>query len=87
MTMPAGPVVKIKIDNRIAFKGTLGEWEKRPPDEFKDAIYAGVKPAPWMMAILIAMSDAVTTGTARNITALTKLKGVKRGWSVEVSEP
>lgn len=77
-------MIKIKIDNRIMFKGTLGEWIHRPPSEFEDAIKPGAKPEPWMKAIAIALSEAITTGREVNITVLTRLKGVRRGWSMEV---
>lgn len=79
--------IKVKIDNRIAFKGTLEEWVRRAPDEFKNAIVPNAKPQPWMKAILIAMADAVVTSTPSNITVRTRLQGVKRGWSMEVVEP
>lgn len=77
-------MIKIKIDNRIAFKGEPGEWKKRPPDEFKDAIDPRTPAKPWMKAILIAMADAIYETRSTTITAHSKLKGIKSGWSVEV---
>lgn len=76
--------LKIKIDNRIAFNGTLGEWKSRPPTEFKDAVAQGAAPQPWMKAILIAAADAVMHEQSVSIHARTRLKGVRSGWSVEV---
>lgn len=78
--------MKIKVDNRIIFKGTLDEWVARPPSEFQDAIKPGAAPAPWMKSIAIALADAVTTNKQVSITVLTHLKSVKRGWSMEVVE-
>lgn len=80
-------MIKIKIDNRIAFKGTLQEWIARPPDEFRNAIQPTAKPQPWLKAVMIALADAVTMNKAMNITVSTTLKGIHRGWSMQVVEP
>lgn len=77
-------MIKIKIDNRIAFKGELGEWKERPPDEFSEAIKPGGRPQPHMKAVLIAMADAVMSQQDVSITVLTKLKGIHSGWSMQV---
>ena len=81
-------MIKIKVDDRILFKGELGEWIKRPPDVFRDAIQPDKSPAPWMKAILIAMADVVGSKQDTHISVSTKLnKGVRRGWSMEVHFP
>ena len=81
-------MIKIKVDNRILYKGELGEWIKRPPDVFRDAIRPDKPPEPWMKAILIALSDVVASDRDTHITVSTKLnKGVRQGWSMEVHFP
>jgi hypothetical protein len=80
-------MITIKVDGKTLFKGTVGEWIAKPPDMFRNAINPSASPSPWMKAILIAMADAVSMDEPRLITANTRLKGVKRGWSVEVVTP
>ena len=72
--------LRIKVDGRTIYRGELGEWVQRPPDEFRDAIKPGAQPTPWMKGVLVAMSDAVAADLSTRITVKTHLDG----WSMEV---
>lgn len=69
------PRMKIRIDDEMVFRGTIGEWETRPPDRFRDAIKQGAAPQPWMKAILVTVADAVMMERSVNITVKTKYNG------------
>lgn len=75
------PKLRIKIDRRVVFNGTVGEWISKPPDIFKDRIQPGARPEPHMKAIMVALADAVMTNQPMSIAVKTR----DDGWSMEVT--
>lgn len=63
--------VWIEIDGTVEFDGSITEWQRTPPDAFKDLIKPDSNPAPWMKAIMISMADAVMTSRSTRIVATT----------------
>lgn len=74
------PRIRISIDGEWIFKGRLGEWISKPPNQFKDAIKPGANPEPWMKAIMISMMDAVTQQQSMTI----KVQTNGRDWDMSV---
>lgn len=76
------PRFRIKVDGTFVFKGTLGDWERKPPNEFKNAIKPGAAPKPWMKGVMVALSDAVMERRSMDFVVTTRHKG----WTLEVDE-
>lgn len=63
--------MRIEIDGKVEFDGSTTEWERKPPDGFKDLLKPGTIPAPHMKAIMISMADAVMMQRTTAIVATT----------------
>lgn len=72
--------VRITIDDKIEFDGSVSEWKRQPPDMFIDYIKPGAQPKPHMIAVATAMSDAVMRQRSTDIDATTDVDG----WTVKV---
>jgi hypothetical protein len=75
------PRFRIKIDGTFVFKGTVDDWQRRAPDDFRKAIKPGATPQPWMKAIMVALSDGIMERRAMDIFVETQ----GNGWSMEVT--
>lgn len=72
--------VCVDIDDRVVFEGEFGEWLERPPEFLEPYLTPQATPEPWMQGVMMALLNAVLTGTAYNITVLTWITG----WSIKV---
>ena len=68
-------MMRIKIDGKTVFQGDVGDWERRPPSEFKDAIKPGAKMEPYTKALMVLMHDAVILKLDLHVTIKTNPKG------------
>ena len=75
-------MISIKVNRRILFRGELGEWINKPPDEFKEVIKPGVKAKPYMKAIMVTLADSAITGANLTVNVTTR----KGGWTMVVEQ-
>lgn len=67
--------IRIRVDGRVMFNGSLKQWATKPPDLFKEAIKPDVKTDPWMRPAMVAMHEAVITETSIDIDVTTSSTG------------
>lgn len=78
----AGTRMRVRIDRKVWFNGTIKDWANNPPDVFKDMIRPDVKPEPHFKAILVTMADAVFTEHSIDIDVTI----TATGWTMKVSD-
>lgn len=72
--------VRITIDDSVEFDGSVTEWQRNPPDMFRDQINPNATPQPYMKAVAVAMADAIMGRQSVNLSVMTR----KDGWTFEV---
>lgn len=79
--------VKIVLDGKIEFDGSVTEWERKPPEMFKDLIRPQAKaPGPHLKAIMISMADAVREKRSTIIECTTGSDDLNRDtWTLKVT--
>lgn len=78
--------VKVILDGVTEFDGSVTEWERKPPDAFKDLLRPQAKTPPaHLKAVMITMADAVKLKQSCVIEASTGVDAMKRdNWTITV---
>lgn len=72
--------VRVQINDVVEFEGELSEWVARPPEFVRDAIAPGAVPQPWLKAVMLAITDAVTMKQPADI----RVRHDDEGWLLGV---
>ena len=65
--------IRIVLNGDVVMDQDIGEWTDTAPDFFKDRVRPGVKPEPWMQAIMVVMVDAIQRDRATTIGVRTSI--------------
>jgi hypothetical protein len=64
------PGARIVINDHVLFDDDLGAWKDNPPDFVRELIRPGVRPQPYLKAVLIAMAENVLADRSVIITVV-----------------
>lgn len=74
---------RITVNRKVELDADVDDWEKRPPDMFRDAIKPGAPSQPWLQPIAVILANSVRASQSVKINVSTMM----RGYTIKVEFP